>query len=102
MGKYKRMVIAISFTKEDDYNFVKNKPNASHYIRMLVKNDRENTKQTNDYIDKRIEELREELKNQGFKPSSNKEANEDIDENLISESYKNILGMYQGVDKVGK
>lgn len=36
----KRLIISVSFSNDKElYNYVKNQPNSSHYIRQLVKED---------------------------------------------------------------
>lgn len=36
-----RMIITINFDNESDYKYVKGMPNSSHYIRELVKKERQ-------------------------------------------------------------
>lgn len=44
-NKQKRLNITISFSNEEMYNYVKNKPNSSYYIRELVEKNMNNAQE---------------------------------------------------------
>jgi len=49
-----RMIIVVNFTNKEDYEYVKNQPNASHYIRNLVAKDRKGLTE----LDRKIEDIK--------------------------------------------
>lgn len=81
-----RMVIPVNFLDKDDYEYAMNQPNRCHYIRELVRKDRLNEQNNKDYIDKKIAELEERLRNLS-------ETNTPKDENA-EKVIKDILSMY--------
>jgi len=93
MGK--RLVIPINFTDKDDYEYVKNQINASHYIRELVKKDREGKQVETDYIDRKIEELKKELKNNSiYTVLDEKVDKKSIKDENLKENVKNMFDMF--------
>jgi len=76
----KRMIVPVSFDNEDDYEFVKSKPNSAHYMRTLVKKDRENVKSDNKYLEDKVKELRDYI--------DRKLASSNVADVQISEDFK--------------
>lgn len=87
MGR--RLIVPVSFDNNDDYKFVKEKPNSSHYIRELVRKDREKIKSDNNYIEEKVKELKQYIDRKllgvnGAEIELNQDLQEDIKKALIA------------------